>query len=606
MPLERLCLPGNKPELTDILRRANAGEHVVNRELEQVRQDGSRLEVALTVSPLQRLVGGTAAGFSIIARDITLQKRAEEKVRASEAFYHSLVEYLPQNIFRKDINSQFTFANQRFCQTLGKTLKEIVGKNDYDFFPADLAAKYQADDRQVIESGQLLETVEVNQPPDGRKLYVQVCKMPVYGALKRIIGVQCIFWDITNSREAEIALRHSEERYRELLGSVTDYIYTVEIRAGRPVTTHHGPGCLNVTGYAPEDYEKDPFLWYRMIHQEDREAVLRQSENILRGEALPLEHRILHRDGSVRWVRNTPVPRYDEQRRLVAYDGLIADITARKVAEEHLRQALVDLNKSHEELKLAQNLLMHAEKMETVGRLAAGVAHEVKNPLAILLSGMEFLRTSTAAQEESTHQVLEDMGSALKRADSVIHGLLDFAAAQELGVKSESLNNLIDSTLALLRHDLSRGRVEVSKELMTELPLLQLDRNKIEQVFLNLFINSLHAMANGGTLHVLTRVRPLQAEEVVWDAGSRVAERFRPGDRVVEVLVEDTGTGIAPDKLSKIFEPFFTTKPTGQGTGLGLAVTRKILELHGATIRLTNRNEGGVCATLWFRNECVL
>jgi PAS domain S-box-containing protein len=467
----------------------------------------------------------------------------------------------------------------------------------------------------VIATGEPFETVEINQPPGGKKIYVHVCKTPIRDAARHIIGIQCIFWDITASQEAEIALRNSEERYKKLLNSVTDYIYTVELKEGKPVATRHGPGCLAVTGYAPEEYESVPNLWYLMIHPDDREPVVKQLNQVHSGKAQPLEHRIIHRDGSVRWVRNTQVPRLDEQGQVVAYDGLISDITARKLAEEklwqanadlsasrdQLVQALKDLHRSHAELKAAQMLLIRAEKMESVGRLAAGVAHEVKNPLAILLSGIDYLRELPPASDSNVALVLKDMHEALQRADTVIRSMLDFSATQELGVQPENLNETIERPLALLRHDFSRNGIEVRKELTLSPPLIRLDRNKVEQVFLNLFMNALQAMPNGGQLTVRTFARSLAEHEVINDHGSRTAERFRPGDQLVVAEVDDTGEGIPADKMPKIFEPFFTTKPTGQGTGLGLAVSRKILEMHGADIGLKNRPEGGLRVTVTFK-----
>ncbi|RNC68382.1 MAG: PAS domain S-box protein [Desulfuromonadales bacterium] len=146
-------------------------------------------------------------------------------------------------------------------------------------------------------------------------------------------------------REAEEALVRSELRYRRLVAAVTDYIYTVAIREGSIVGTYHGPGCTAVTGYSPEEFEENPFLWHQMIHGEDRGRVIDQARRLQTGEEIPaLEHRLVHKDGSVRWVRNTIVPRYDEQGVLVAYDGLIADITGRKAAEEELRLRIAALD----------------------------------------------------------------------------------------------------------------------------------------------------------------------------------------------------------------------------------------------------------------------
>lgn len=139
-------------------------------------------------------------------------------------------------------------------------------------------------------------------------------------------------------REAEAALVRSERRYKRLVAAVTDYIYTVTINDGTVIKTSHGPGCLTVTGYSHEEFVNNPFLWYQMILEEDRPAVTRLTADIQAGEDIPsLEHRIIHKDGSIRWVRNTIVPRYSEQGELIAYDGLISDITLRMRAEESLR-----------------------------------------------------------------------------------------------------------------------------------------------------------------------------------------------------------------------------------------------------------------------------
>ncbi len=139
--------------------------------------------------------------------DITERKKAELNVRNSEALYHSLVETLPQNIFRKNLQEQFSFANSRFCETLGKPIEEILGKTDFDFFPPDLARQYQKDDQDIMRSGRSFETIEEHQPPHGEKIYVNVVKTPLYDASGQIIGLQGIFWDITRRRRAEEALK---------------------------------------------------------------------------------------------------------------------------------------------------------------------------------------------------------------------------------------------------------------------------------------------------------------------------------------------------------------------------------------------------------------
>jgi sigma-B regulation protein RsbU (phosphoserine phosphatase) len=141
--------------------------------------------------------------------DITQRRQTEENLRNSEALYHSLVETIPQNIFRKDIQGNFTFANQQFCKFLGKKLDEIVGKTDFDFFPTDLAEKYRRDDWRVMETGQTLQSTEEHQPIGQDKIYVQVIRTALYDANRRIVGLQGMFWDITQQRIAEERIRRA-------------------------------------------------------------------------------------------------------------------------------------------------------------------------------------------------------------------------------------------------------------------------------------------------------------------------------------------------------------------------------------------------------------
>ena len=149
--------------------------------------------------------------------------------------------------------------------------------------------------------------------------------------------------DRRKRRRAEDELRESKKRYRLLLESVTDYIYTTLVEDGKPVATSHGPGCVAVTGYSAEEYSSDPGLWFLMVPEEDRTAVLEQAGNVLAGRVYsPLEHRIVHKNGQVRWIRNTPVPRHDHEGKLIAYDGIVTNITERKLSEEALANAKME------------------------------------------------------------------------------------------------------------------------------------------------------------------------------------------------------------------------------------------------------------------------
>jgi signal transduction histidine kinase len=279
------------------------------------------------------------------------------------------------------------------------------------------------------------------------------------------------------------------------------------------------------------------------------------------------------------------VPRRNATGRIVAYDGLMSDITEKKRADDDLRTA--------------QSQLMQAEKLHSIGQLAAGVAHEVKNPLQVILIGLQFVSDSPVAADPQMRTVIQEMLDAVQRASGVIHDLLDFASPRELGMQPRSLNALLEKALRFVRHDITKSDIKVVKHLAESLPEAIVDPTKIEQAFINLITNACHAMPGGGTLTVTTRERIITAAESPrHDSGDRSGIRFRPGEPVITIEIRDTGVGVAPEKLSRIFEPFFTTKSTGKGTGLGLSVTQKIVDLHRGKISIENHPEGGVIASI--------
>ena len=259
--------------------------------------------------------------------------------------------------------------------------------------------------------------------------------------------------------------------------------------------------------------------------------------------------------------------------------------------ERMLRRALLALRESHEETKSAQLHLVQAAKLESIGRLAAGVAHEVKNPLAVILFAIDYIADTMPSPDENTITALTDAREAVMRADSVIRGLLDFSTATELTTTAQDVNAMLRRGLLLVRHALTKAHVFVVEELEEGLPPAMLDRNKVEQVFVNLMINAVDAMPSGGTLVV--RSRRDRLTEVGQEVGIRKTDRFQVGQSVIVVEIEDTGTGIDEACRSRLFDPFFTTKPPGKGTGLGLAVCKSIVALHGGTIRIANKADGG-------------
>jgi len=543
------------------------------------------------------------------------RKRAEEALAQERDLLHTLLDNLPDRIYFKDGQSRFTRISKAVTEQFKISHpREAMGKTDRDFFSQEHAETALTDETHVMESGQpILGKIEREVLPDGRVTWALTSKLPLKNRQGKIIGNFGISRDITEIKKIEEQLETERNLLRSLIDNLPDYIY-VKDPEGRylldNISHRRWLGAdseSQVIGRRVSDFFPPEMIG--QFDSDDRNVIL-SGHPLLNREEL-----VADRFGSKRWHSTTKVPLRNSEGKIIGLVGISRDITERKLSEEALQQAnaelarhkddlqkaLSELQKSHEDLKSAQFQLIQAEKMQSIGRLAAGVAHEVKNPLGILRMGADYLAKNLNSPDENVSLILADMTDAIQRADSIILGLLDFAVPHALDSHAEDLSAILEQSIGLVRHSLSEVGIKLVKDLPAGLPLIWLDRNKIKQVFVNILTNAIHATPPGGTITVQTSSRQLQPEEVGHDAGSRLADRFRAGETVVVAEVLDTGGGIPEEKLAQIFDPFFTTKPTGKGTGLGLTVTKKIVELHGGSLEIRNRKEGGVAVAIMFK-----
>lgn len=253
-------------------------------------------------------------------------------------------------------------------------------------------------------------------------------------------------------------------------------------------------------------------------------------------------------------------------------------------------------------LEKAHTQLIHAEKMESIGRLSAGVAHEVKNPLAILQMSVDYLKGED--NDETISTILDDMEDAIIRADKVIKGLLDFSREKELQVIQGNINEVIEKSLGLIAHELKQRNIQLHTTLDNNLPELAMDRNRLQQVFINLLMNAAQAISSSDEKN--------KAEIIVSSSLSRITDpqliesseaQFSLGQEVIVIEILDTGCGLDIKNEQNVFEPFFTTKPVGEGTGLGLSVSKTIIGLHHGMITMKNRTDNaqkGVTVKIYF------
>ncbi len=600
------------------------------------RRNGTAFPTEYTAFPVKE--DNVIQGAVVTFLDTTQRRAAEMALDSERNLLRALIDNLPDYIHVKDTQGRYLVDNIAHRRFVGaKTAEEVIGRTAEDFFPPAEAEHIQAEDVGVVHTGEpMVNREEPMIRPDGRQIWVWKTKVPLREANGSITGLVTITSDITEHKEADqrMATQHAVTRvlaeaptldeatpkilqalceglgwdfgelwipdwHQNVLHCIkTWHTPSLDLREFDAATseTFLSPG-VGVPGrvwssakpaWIPDVTHDSNFPSARFAAKAGLHGAL--------GFPVTLGQLVL---GVIAFCsREICEPDDKLMRMFTAIGSQIGQFIERKQAEEQLKKTLLDLTRAHEELKTAQAQLVEVEKMETVGRLAAGVAHEVKNPLAIIRMGVDYAMGQLKGHDGDLTQVLTDVNGAIQRATNIVNGLLDLSAAQELSVKPSDPHVLLEQCLSMLRHATSTAHVQVVRDFAEKLPPLKIDPQKMEQVFLNIMLNAIHAMSDGGTLTVRTYSKRLKVGDVNRDPGSRSGIRLRSGDTAVIIEVDDTGTGIPEDKLAKVFDPFFTTKPTGKGTGLGLTVSRRIVNMHGGTMRIQNRPEGGARATV--------
>jgi len=377
-----------------------------------------------------------------------------------------------------------------------------------------------------------------------------------------------------------------ENRYKNLVSYLTDYIYTVRIKDGAAIETLHGPGSASVTGYTFEDYQKDPELWYRMVHKKDRKKVLEQAKLALAGEVVPpIEHRLNHRDGSVKWVKNTIVVMKDENGKPIAYDGLINDIT--------------ELKKAEVGAAIKNRQLKQADRLASLGILVSGIAHEINNPNNFILlnaqlfskiwkdvvpildeyydknadfmiAGMFYSKT-----RDKLVQSLEGILKGSERIQKITKSLTEYARADSGDMDEPvDINKVVEMAIMITSNLVKKATSNFHVEYGENIPMIKGNMQQLEQVVINLITNACQSLKSNTDL-------------------IKVQSYYNSEIRKVRIKVKDQGIGIKESNLKYIMDPFFTTKRNMGGTGLGLSVSYNIIKSHGGTLSLKSEPDKG-------------
>jgi two-component system cell cycle sensor histidine kinase/response regulator CckA len=485
------------------------------------------------------------------------QARAQDELRRSEARYRALIEQAADAILIADATGQLIDANRKACDLMGYTRDELLQLGIADTYPPD--------DRLVaiqrlgaLAAGHDVVAERRMRRKDGADFMVEVSVTRL-----RDGRIQGIVRDITERKHVESALRESEERYHTLIEGVRDIIFAL---APDGTVMSLNAAFETVTGWPAAEWLGKPFE--QLVHPDDLGLLFELVERAVRRQAGPVSQlRVRTRKGDYRMGEFAATPQFREGQ-LVGVLGIARDITDRLSLEQQLRQA---------------------QKMEAVGRLAAGVAHDFNNILTAITGYAQLLLEDLVPNDPHREDV-DEIRKAADRAAGLTRQLLAFSRQQILQPTVLDLNILVSETEGMLGRLLGED-IQLATRLAPDLGAVKTDRSQIEQVIMNLAVNARDAMPQGGQLTIET------ANIEMDDGYAREHFPAVPGSYVM-LAVSDTGTGMTPETEAHMFEPFFTTKEKGKGTGLGLATVYGIIKQsagfiwvytepgHGATFKI--------------------
>ncbi len=358
--------------------------------------------------------------------------------------------------------------------------------------------------------------------------------------------------------KTEQALRRREEHQAIVLQSLPLALYTASIHEDHRQLQFTNEGVQALTGFTPADFASAEGFWASRLHPEDRDAALQHLRSLPQTGAVTLEYRWRCSDGTYRHFLDQTLLVRDDEGRAREYFGLWFDMTERK--------------------QLEQNLL-HASKLEAVGRLTGGIAHDFNNMLSVVIGNLDLLSKSIEGNERAQRRARMAMEGAQRCAD-LTHRLLAFSRRQPLLASTLDVKAIMPGLLELMRRTLGE-HINVTLKADDATWPVRVDRAQFEAALLNLAVNARDAMADGGDLTITIE------NKAVDDSA-----RAEPGDYVV-ISVADTGTGMPPEVLEKVFEPFFTTKESGKGTGLGLSMVYGFVQQSNGHIEVDSLPDEG-------------
>jgi two-component system cell cycle sensor histidine kinase/response regulator CckA len=556
----------------DIFRRTGRGP-LMNTlvELEAVRKDGTSFPVEVSVSSVQ--LGGKRNTVWMI-RDITARKEAQQRGQEKQRLIEHIIENVPHSIFWKDRDFVYLGCNKDFARQAGVDKPEnIVGKTDYDLvWKKQEADLFRKTDKEVMESGEPQLAIEEPQlQADGTEATLLTSKVPLRDALGNVIGLLGIYADITDRKRAEEELSEREEQLRLILASTGEGIFGINTEGK---CTFANRACAQLLGLQ-EARDLIGQAMHPLMHHSRSDYAAYPIEECPTYHACN-QDKVIHVDGEVLWRADgtcfsTDYYSYPMKRngQVVGAVVTFTDITERKEKDAQLLQA---------------------QKMELVGQLTGGFAHDCNNLLTIILGNLQLLEEEMGGEEE-LQELVADALSAARDGAELTQRLLTFSRKRTFQPQRIDINACLDDFARLARRTLGEVIELKIKQDNTNLVIF-VDPAQFESALLNLAINARDAMPTGGTLSIETsntRIDPNEALESL---------SLHPGT-YVKISVCDTGIGMSPEDAARAIEPFYTTKANAKGSGLGLSMVYGFAKESGGEFLLRSTLGKGTTASLF-------
>ncbi len=493
-----------------------------------------------------------------------LEQRVKELEEESEEKYRSILESIEDGYYELDDIGNFTFVNDSFCQMGGYSKGEVLGMNSRRFMDQENIQKVTKVFDEVLTTGKPTRgfTCEILDK-HGNKRYVEVSISLRKDSKGQPIGWRGIMSDVTDRKHAEEALRASEEKYRVITENATDVVWETGLDGNIKFLS---PSFESLTGYSVEEgmsmnvrdmITPDALNWNRDFLRESLRSDRERRGKYYRPAILELEH--YRKDGSTFWSEVSIKFVRDNEGNPVGITGVARDISDRKRMEE--------------EKQTLEAQLQYAQRIESLGTLAGGLAHNFNNLLMAIIGNASVMLLDVDLNHPH-YRNLKSIEKQVLNGSKLTRQLLGYAREGRYEVKPINLNQLVKETADTF--GTTRKEIIVHQEFGENLYKIEVDQGQIEQVLLNLYVNAADAMPGGGDLFIKT--------VNVTDKDMRAKPYApKPGNYVL-LRVRDTGLGMDKKTMDRIFDPFFTTKGLAQGTGLGLASTYGIIKGHGGYI----------------------